>query len=121
MRIINARGLKCNDPRRELNSRVKILLITPLKTRHIPRRTYVVENSNNPDYDQVLQIKLTRKTTRDSTVEVSIWSIDEFYKESLMGGCRINLKSYDVAQRNIVEEEIQVDFEVSALFSSFNL
>eukprot|EP00112_Aurelia_sp_Birch-Aquarium-sp1_P016810 Seg3840.3 transcript_id=Seg3840.3/GoldUCD/mRNA.D3Y31 product=Synaptotagmin-1 protein_id=Seg3840.3/GoldUCD/D3Y31 len=111
MRIVNARGLKCNDPRRELNSRVKVLLITPLKTRHIPRRTNVVENSNDPDYDQVLEIKLTRKTTRDSTVEVSMWSIDEFYKESLMGGFRINLKSYDVAQRTIIEEEIQVDFE----------
>lgn len=113
MRIINARGLKCHVPNRALNTRVKILLITPLKTRNIPRQTRVIEQSNDPDFDQVLEINLTRKTTRDSTVEVSIWSIDDFYKESLIGGFVIDLKKYDVAQRNTVEEEIKIEFEVS--------
>ena len=113
MKIIHARGLKCNVPNTKLNTRVQILLITPLKTRNIPRKTKVVENSNDPIFEQLLEIKLTRKTTRSSTVEVSIWSIDDFYKESLIGGFAIDLKKFDVAQRNIIEEEIQTEFEVS--------
>ena len=112
MKIVSARGLKCNVPNAKLSTRVQILLITPLKTRNIPRKTRIVDNSNNPEFDQVLEIKLTRKTTRDSTVEVSIWSIDEFFKESLIGGFVIDLKKFDVAQRNVVEEEIQTEFEV---------
>ena len=113
IKIMHARGLKCNVPNKRLNTRVKILLITPLKTRNIPRKTRVIEDSNDPDFDQVLEIKLTRKTTRDSTVEISIWSIDDFYKESLIGGFVIDLKKFDIAQRNVVEEEIRIEFEVS--------
>ena len=112
IKIINARGLKCNVPNKELTTRIKVLLITPLKTRHIPRRTAAIENSNNPDFNQKLDIKLTRKTARDSTVEISMWSIDDFYKESLLGGFQIELNKYDISQRNVVEEELQVEFEV---------
>lgn len=111
VKIINARGLKSHDPDNELSTRVKVLLITPLKTRQIPRKTRVVEKSNNPDYDEVLEIKLTRKTTRDSTVEISAWSIDDFFKESLIGGFKIKLADYDVTQRNIIERELQIEFE----------
>ena len=116
MKILNATRLKSHDPNKPLNTRVKALLITPLKTRQITRRTNVVENSNNPEYNEILEIKLTRKTTRDSTVEISVWSIDEFFKESLIGGIKIELKDYDVAQRNTVEEELQIEFEVSVSF-----
>ena len=112
IKVIHARGLKCNVPNTKLNTRVQILLITPLKTRNIPRKTKVIEDSNDPIFDQLLEIKLTRKTTRNSTVEVSIWSIDDYYNQSLIGGFVIDLKKFDVAQRNIVEEEIQTEFEV---------
>ena len=76
----------------------------------------MVEKSNNPDYDEVLEIKLTRKTTRDSTVEISAWSIDDFFKESLIGGFKIKLADYDVTQRNIIERELQIEFEVRVVF-----
>ena len=117
MKIVGARGLKCNVPKRKLTTRVQILLITPLKTRNIPRKTRIIEDSNDPEFQQVLEIKLTRKTTRGSSVEVSIWSIDDFYKETLIGGFVVDLKKFDVAQRNIVEEEIQTEFEVGHSFA----
>ena len=116
MKVVNASGLKCNGPNKNLNTRVKILLVTPLKTRHIPRKTRVVKDSNDPDFNQVIDIKLTRKTAHNSTVEVSIWNIDDFFRESLIGGVVIDLKKYDIGLRNSVEEEIQIDFEVGLNF-----
>ena len=100
----------------EMDTRVKLLLITALK-RQIVFRTKIVKHSNNPAYDQTFMFPPLRlnKSLKGATLEVSFWSIDEFYQEDLIGVATLHLKDYDLKKRNTLEVVVSLEEEVECL------